>query len=498
MTKQTQSPARLRARIAALLSLIPLTACGNFSGQNAKALVDDTSKSIGCESFESDFYDSLYKITENGNLPTESQVRAAFADKKLTPVVSEELTNLYRLIAIDGLRKLGQENAEPSDQIATLSGMEIGDQTSPEKEDLQAQIKAQLAKITKATSTSTCAKTPAPEKVPEKTPEPTPGAAPEAAKARTLFAQWKASKPRVVYGALKTLSTAYQSCDAAQVPALDKETPEAIGITIVGQHPDGIGNKRLITNASDLMKSHPYLKNYRKPASNCFDISQNMPIYDYGGRPSTTTGSLNLWKNSGSGTAALGTDCSGYVGMSIATSGLRVKKATPMKATTVSGLTSTMFTNPQKNGLTCFDTITLSSKSGMKPGDLIAKAGHIVVVESVGQDPFGVADIKSAAECTLANMSISRLDFTILQDSPEKGGIGIQRSKAADYFPTEAVMPDGLLQAAVTACKARFGISGSALNDKINIVRHSGASDCMGSSEIKMDYETCVASCPAL
>jgi hypothetical protein len=488
MTKQNQSGARVSTRLVALLAFIPLTACGNFSGQNAKTLVDETSPSIGCESFESDFYDSLYKIAANGSLPTESQVQAAFSKQNLTPEVSAELTNLYRLLAIDGLRKLGAENAEPDQQIATLSAMEIGDQTSPEKEELQTQIKNQIAKIKSLSSSSTCTKAPS---LDGSAPalEPKPG---------TLFAQWKSARPRIVYGALKTMSTAYQSCDAAQVPALDNATPDAIGITVVGIHPDGIGNRRLITNASDLMKSHPYLKNYRKPASSCFDISQNVPIYDYGGRPSAVTGTLNFWKDAGSGTTALGTDCSGYVGTSIATSGLRVKKATAMKASTVSGLTSAMFTNPQKNGLTCFDYVKLTSNSGMKPGDLIAKAGHIVVVESVGKDPFGVADIKSANECTLANMSVARFDFTILQDSPEKGGIGIQRSKASDYFPKEPVMPDGLLEAAVTACKAQFGTSGLAKNDKISVVRHLGTSDCMGKSEIKMDNESCVASCPAL
>lgn len=484
MTKQKKTFARL----AAVLSFVPLSACGNFSGQNAKTLVDDTSSSIGCASFESDFFDSLYKIAENGNLPTEQQVRAAFADKNLKPEVTEELTNLYRLLALDGLRKLGEENSDPSQQIATLSAMEIGDQTSPEKEELQAEIRAQMARIKQLTADSTCGKTPLPDATPDAT----------IPKAGTLFAQWKASRHRVIYGALKTLSTAYQSCEAAQVPALDNKTPEAIGISIVGRHPDGIGNKRLITNASDLMKSHPYLKNYRRPASSCFDITKNVPIYDYGGRPSTSTGTLNLWKNSGSGTEALGTDCSGYVGMSIATSGLRVKKATAMKAATVSGLTSTMFTNPQKNGLTCFDYVKFTSTSGMKPGDLIAKAGHIVMVESVGADPFGIAGLKSVSQCTLANMDVARFDFTILQDSPEKGGIGIQRSKAADYFPSEAVMPQGLLEAAVTACKAKFGTSGTAKNDKIAVVRHSGSSDCVQQSEIKMDHEDCVASCPAL
>ncbi len=487
MTKQkTFSTRSKRARIAAFLSLLPLTACGNFSGQNAKTLVEDSSQSIGCSSFESDFYDSLYKITENGNLPTEQQVQQAFAGKNLSPQLADELTALYRLLAIDGLRKLGQENAEPSEQIATLAAMEIGDQTSPEKEELQSQIQAQLAKIKQMTAQSACMKAPAAD------PEVS------APKAGTLFAQWKASQPRVVYGALKTLNTAYQSCDASQVPALDKSTRDAVGISVVGRHPDGIGNKRLITNASDLMKSHPYLKNYRKPASSCYDITKNMPIYDYGGRPSTSTGTLNFWKNSGSGTEALGTDCSGYVGMSIATSGLRVKKGTTMKAATVSGITSSMFTDPQKNGLTCFDTIALTATAGMKPGDLIAKRGHIVIVESVGRDPFGIADIKTVSECKLSNMSVSRFDFTILQDSPEKGGIGIQRSKAADYLPNEAVMPDGLLEAAVTACKAKFGVSGTAKNSKITISRHSGSSDCTNATEIKMDNEACVASCPSI
>jgi hypothetical protein len=93
-------------------------------------------------------------------------------------------------------------------------------------------------------------------------------------------------------------------------------------------------------------------------------------------------------------------------------------------------------------------------------------------------------------------MSVTRMDFTILQDSPEKGGIGIQRSKAADYFPSETVMPDGLLEAAVTACKAKFGVSGVAKNDKISVVRHSGSSACMNAGEIAMDHESCVASCP--
>ena len=495
MTRQKQSHARISARLAALATLLSLTACANFSAQNAKTLVDMTSPSVGCESFESDFFDSLYKITATGHLPTEQQVQAAFASRSLKPEMNAELTHLYRLVALDGLKQLGPENAETTtttdQQIAALAAMEIGDQTSPEKESLQIQIKDQIAKIKQlaVTQSSSCAKTNTPNA------DSTPLAEP---KSGTLFAQWKSNRPRLVYGALKTLSTAYQSCEAAQVPALDHNTPDAIGISIVGVHPDGVGNKRLITNLGDLLKSHPYLKNYRRPASTCFDLTQNIPIYDYGGRPAASMGTLNIFKNAGTGTKALGTDCSGFIGLSIAASGLRVKKARTMKAETVAGLGSTMFTNPQKNGLTCFDYVRFNQAASLKPGDLIAKDGHIVIVESIGQDPFGLDAIKSPSDCVLANMSVSRFDFTILQDSPEKGGIGIQRSVAADYFPKEPVMPEGLLEAAVTACKAKFGVSGLAKNNKVAVVRHSGSSDCMGPGEIKMDYESCVASCPAL
>ena len=147
-------------------------------------------------------------------------------------------------------------------------------------------------------------------------------------------------------------------------------------------------------------------------------------------------------------------------------------------------------------GLTCFDYVTFKNNETLKAGDIIAKAGHVVIVQSVGADPFGLNEITQVAQCTLTNMSVARFDFTVLQDSPSKGGVGIQSSKVADYLPEEPVMPDGLLEAAVTACKAKFGTSGLAKNAKIAVVRHSDSSACMNGSEIKMEHESCVASCP--
>jgi hypothetical protein len=387
-------------RIAIFLSPVVFTlSCAKPGFESATTLADQTTGNVGCESFQSKFYDQLYQFPmAQKPLPSEQDMRDAFSKSVRTGQlqslsvgdqerISEELSNLYRLLAVDSLQKLGQQNASDQEKLSLLAALEIGDSSTPEKEELQAQIKAEFTKIETLVGATgaTCSK--APTTTQPNTP-PTLETPPsiDAIKSGTLFSQWKATQTPVVYGALKVFSTAYQSCEAGILPALDRSTPNVQGVTVIGNHPDGIGLKRVITNIDDVLRSHPYLHNYRKPASNCFDITKNLPIYDYGGRPATSTGTFNLFKSAGSGTTALGTDCSGYVYMAIASSGLRVKKSTAMKAVTINGISSTLFTNPQKNGLTCFDYVTFKNNESLKPGDIIAKAGHVVIVETVGQD----------------------------------------------------------------------------------------------------------------
>ncbi len=506
MTKQRTICLRLSGIALLLSSVLIVLSCAKPGSEGASSLAENAGESVGCKSFESDFYDQLYQFpVAHKSLPSEQDMRAAFSRsvqgghlQDLTAGdqvrVSEELTNLYRLLAVDSVQKIGKQNSTDQEKLALLAALEIGDASTPEKEEIQGQIKAEFSKIDQLVG-STGAKC---SKAPSNTAPAIDGApSPDIAKSGTLFSQWKATGPSVLYGALKVMSTAYQSCSAGVMPALDKSTPDVHGVTIVGNHPDGIGLRRLITNIDDVLKSHPYLHNYRKPSSRCYDVTKNLPIYDYGGRPATSTGTFDLFKSSGSGTSALGTDCSGYVYMAIASGGLRVKKSATMKAVAVNGITSTMFTNPQKNGLTCFDYANFKNNDNLKSGDIIAKAGHVVIVQAVGSDPFGIKDIRQESDCLLSNMSLSRFDFTLIQDSPDKGGVGIQSSKAADYLLKETVMPEGLLEAAVTACQAKFGKSAAAKNQKIAIVRHAGTSECSNGSEVKMAYESCVAACPA-
>ena len=134
------------------------------------------------------------------------------------------------------------------------------------------------------------------------------------------------------------------------------------------------------------MRTNPYFKNYSKPSASCFDVTKTPLIYDYGGRPVTTTGLYDLFKNSGSGTAALGTDCSGFVYMAVTSAGLRVKKGTAIKPSLIAGATSSQFTNPQKNGLTCFDYVKFSGRDSLRAGDVVAKNGHVFLPARRGLD----------------------------------------------------------------------------------------------------------------
>ena len=508
MNKTKKSLRAICARVALVATPALLTVACAQPYQAAQDLANNASGTVGCQSFQSNFFDELYKFPlANKPFPTEAQMRDAFATSvtqgrlaKLSSAdqtrVADALSELYRLLALDSISEMGIAGGTDYEKLAQLTALEIGDTTTPEKEDLQNKLREQMTKIETlmaSTDTPACAKTPAIVDAPTSSDSATGVDA-----ASSLFSSWKTTQPKVIYGALKAMATAYQSCDVTTPAPITWSTPDIDGIKDLGVGSDGIGHRRLVASAADIMRTNPYLQNYHKPSSSCFDVTKTPLIYDYGGRPVTTTGTIDMFKNAGSGTAALGTDCSGYVFISMAAAGLRTKKSTTLKASLVHGITSHLFVEPQKNGLTCFDHATFSGSTSLKAGDVVAKSGHVLMIKSVGADPFGIASIKSVDDCKLANMSTSRFDFTIIQDSSSKNGIGIHVHRGADYLkiPDSALIAQGLLTHAVNACKAKFGAKVISKDSHVSIVRHSGSPECLD-KEIKMERESCVASCSA-
>ena len=490
--------------LLAVSSSLTLTSCAtprsDKSIQLSQATAVKADNTLGCSSaFEDTFFDALYDVTlahETFASPEQMQevFDRVFAMGRLAKLqaadrmrVTQSLTELYRFLTIDAVTLLVKNPTDSNEVLSALTSIETGDLTSPQNVQIQNHLQTILNDIEQTVANSgelpACV-------LPEKAAD-----AASVVRSENLMAN---THPAVL-GALKALAVGYQSCSAATRAPLNSETPNIRGITITGQYPNSPGMKRQVTNLPDLLDSHPYLKNYLRPASNsCFNVTKNPMIYDYGGKPSVTTGAnaeLDFFSNYG-GTSVLGIDCSGYVFSSLATAGLRLSRGKTMKPVFVHTTNAAKFMNPKQSGFTCFDRVAFKSSTTIVPGDILASSGHIFIIDTVGDDPFGVNGFTNISQCVPSNMSSRRFHFTLLQSASTKGGIGINRIQAAGFLDVDEIpMDHAMNEYAVAACRARLTkTTVSALPSEGTLIRHSDSSDCTD-RKIKLTHEECVTGC---
>jgi hypothetical protein len=119
------------------------------------------------------------------------------------------------------------------------------------------------------------------------------------------------------------------------------------------------------------------------------------------------------------------------------------------------------------------------------------------MVDEVGEDPFGIRSVTSRNQCD--HLSAQNFDFTIMQSSPSKGSIGINRYQVKDYLkePGEK-MVNGFLKYAKAACQAKIDSANYRLEDSaVGIIRHKGTPECRD-RRIQLANEACVSQCPEL
>lgn len=487
--------------------VLVLSACAPKNFQALDGIAGDTTSAVGCSDFESKSWDAVNKyLIEQQSMPTAEELRdhlrvslksikapAESTTPEKLEALAKEIDALYEIMLTDAPK---MEKVQDSQTLLeVLSAMEIGDRTTESKVELQEKVTAQFAKI-KAQATAMGVQCGAPQ-----TPTPAPGSSDQPTSVDPGVEKITTNLALPVYGARFAMATAYQTCQALSEPAMSASTPdiEDAAIKITGKHSDGVGSKREIASVTALLRSHPYYKNVNSYGASCLNGRAYPMIYDYGGKPAVTTGLtsyLNFFKNAGDGTSVLGTDCSGLIYTALATSGLRIAPGKTMKATGVSGVSSTMYVEPQKNGLSCLAKITVTAKSDLKAGDIVAVPGHVLMVDTVGADPFGLNGVKTADGCS--NVSAKDFDFVIIQSSPSKNAVGINRFQAKDYLPTSDKMRATLEKYAYYSCLARVNNKSYTPNlGTGSVIRHSLTSTCMG-SRIKMTQEACVESCPQL
>jgi hypothetical protein len=510
-------------KIALLLAISgAMTACSPQGHQAIQKIADQTTDSIACkdQKLEEKLWDGLKSyLIEQESIPTADALKDALHSQveKLAEqnpqFTSENQTRLTQNLdqVVDSLLSEAPngERVETSQELLVLlSAIDVGDRTTVFRSYMQDKVRGQLTSLNKTVnslsldcSNSSAGTGDSGSTDTAETEDPSVST-PEAVSRDYAYHKQQAisnGESLAVFGGRWTFATAYQACQSVQLPSMNDQTPELQGIKITGKHSDGVGNKRAIASLSLVQNTHPYLKTISSYGAGCFNVRQNPLIYDYGGKPYGTTSStstIDFFKNNGSGTSVLGIDCSGYVYASMATAGLRLKEGRALKASDSWAWGSTSYVEPTKNGLTCLAKIPVTATSSLKAGDIVAVPGHVLLIDKAGADPFGLASVTKESDCSKLNSS--SFDFVVAQSSPSKGAVGINYFEARNYLPTSEKMKAGLEKYGYYACLAKFNKKTYTPSlGTLSVVRHKGTSACTA-ARVALAKEACISSCSSL
>lgn len=295
-----------------------------------------------------------------------------------------------------------------------------------------------------------------------------------------------------LYGAHYTMATAYQSCKVLSLSPVTADVEPAKGVQ-KGEKVDAVGYGRVYTDLLLLNKTHYYHRG-QSYGPGCIDQSNGPLVYDYGGKPVLTGKALNLFKNVGGG-PALGIDCSAFISTATAVAG-HLYNPSASESPHYRRFVARDFINPKISGWACYDSVTTAASVSIQSGDIAATNHHVVMVDQVGVDPFGLSKITSVDDCK--TLSVAQFDFVVIQSSPEKGSIGINRFASKDYLTGSVSMANLFLGYGKAACLSKFdGQTRNPATSTYGLIRHKNNDACRAKRQPLVN-ERCVQSCSEL
>lgn len=459
--------------------------CAPYKSQSLDQASQNISKSLGCSDMKSLVFDSFYEMIDQGqSVPLASDMKKSLqaemdqlkSEKNLSTseakTVDQITVELFKVIDLMLEQTPDMTSASWKEQIQKIIEYEMQDQSSEKTIDSQDKINRALDRVKKLSETASlaCNMSYSP------------------AKANAPIEAVVASLPK---GVNRVFATAYQSCRVLDLPPMDENTPDVVGITRTGTHSDGIGGKREVTDLKSVQKTHYYIRGIATESS-CVKVANNPLIYDYGGEPSISGSTLNFFKNAGTGTAVLGVDCSAFVSSAIAVVGMRYKPNLQNKPI-FTRQTSSKFIDAAKSGFTCFDNVTVTPKQSIVAGDILGISGHVVIVDRIGKDPFGLAAIKKESECS--SLNYKNFDIDVAQSSPSKNGIGLNKFQVRNYLDETTKIRTAFVEMGKNACLAKFQQKNiKPKSADWGFIRHKGTSECLA-PRVSLEGESCAKSC---
>ena len=476
--------------ISALILALVIQGCS--SSLTSKEMAEFASLSGSCESFETYFHDTVQNSYENfEEIPKPQDVIVDFKEtvkEELSEedgrILSESLNSLYGLIY--------SEYEKFSDKDEALRDIIKLEYKTHENENLQKEYDKSLLIFMTLSQKHLPSCTKPDETLNEEQPSvPTP--------ALPFYEELLSKTNLMQFGAIKTFSVAYQSCTAHSKAPIHSESESLEGVTRVGTHPAG-GGVRVITNKEKVLKTHPYILNNRVPSSeSCADPTQKPKIYDFGGKPYSTTAinsTLNFFKDAGTGSKEFGVDCSGYVYSALMSAGLKISESKPLRARGVLETPARAFKNFEASGMNCFSKVKTGDKvEPIMPGDIFASTGHIFIVNIVGEDPLGVEELlKNNSSCE--QVSYKNFNFSLFQSSPTNGAIGLNHMQASYYLGDSTTMRIGLEKFAKSHCEGLKNKTQKEQNvTEGTLIRHKMTPQCIQGEPLVLDNESCLERC---
>ena len=487
-----------------LSSLLLGTGCAKVASSSLDNSAKTAAGAIGCANMKSKVFDSMYSYLDTEQAAPDLSSLTSNLNGKIDQIVQQQkidnpevvaqlkknISDLYQTL-IEQSAQLKQTKSA-KEHLQTIIELEMGDTSTPENVQLNSVVAKQFSNIQNTASQldvqcSSGSSTNSTASVPSTTPGSTTGSPSSPSSSSSTL-----NSTGVLTGSHNVFATAYQSCTVLDLPDMSAATPNVVGIERYGTASDGIGGLRRIASLSEVQDTDYYIKVAGGAQAGCFNVRSNPLIYDYGGQAAVSNNVIDFSQNAGSGTSALGVDCSAYVSAAIAAGGLRYQPGVDNKAIYIRQ-TSTKFINAAQSGFTCFQNVTMTPTTTMQAGDIVAVHGHVLLIDRVGSDPFGLANTKTSADCN--SLSISNFDFTVSQSSPSKGGIGLNHYMAKDYLNESSLMKAAFLSFAQSACQARFSNASIATaSSSYGILRHKGTPECI-SPKIQMANQSCVSQC---
>lgn len=297
----------------------------------------------------------------------------------------------------------------------------------------------------------------------------------------------------------------YQNCQASSLPKYNFLIEGEIKGFKAEFNPDTNGKVSAVENLSDARK----LK-YLNCSNGNNSICSTPPSYLWGGKGIylSETNQFDIFHNNPIVELKAkhpGLDCSGFINLSFILAGLKVDQNFPFQ-NSPDEISAKEFMKP----LSCFREIKIEKGEKIKAGDIIAWNKHIVMIDQLTSDPFGIQSFKSPEQCDLRNLDPSRAKMLVLNskgaNDPESSlnfeiskynsylsrilkqanlqttgvGPGIIKNELGQLTFTN---PEDVMDLIQTACLAKFNIN--LPSRKIKVVRHKLAEPSYTQNDLK-------------